>query len=334
MKKGIVLYISLLFILLLTLGSNCGGDDKYMINYETGIFPEEVINIEGINSAYDDFNMSLPQLGGDLPLMFSSNRNSQGENFDIVSGMIYFIFDQTNADFTLGSEMIEGSPYDDIKLAVNTSNDELGPYRFFNGQNGLEYFIYSEEDETGNLNLKYLSFLPAYPGQVPALGTPKNITALNGDNNDAYFCIDNTVTTVYFTTDRNGDFDIVERIIDNPSLFDFWLDSEQLTISATDSINSDYNDKCPFIKGNIMLFASDKPGGFGGYDIYYSIFKNSKWSSPYNIGPAINTEDNEYRPLLGSYSNFSNNFLLFSSDRPSGKGGYDLYFSGITFDTE
>ena len=58
----------------------------------------------------------------------------------------------------------------------------------------------------------------------------------------------------------------------------------------------------------------------------YSYDSNDKWSSPINMGPDINTEYNEYRPLIRFSSGYTNNFILFSSDRPGGRGGYDLYF--------
>ena len=78
-----------------------------------------------------------------------------------------------------------------------------------------------------------------------------------------------------------------------------------------------------------MVFASDRPGGMGGYDLYYSVFQKGKWRSPVNFGPKVNTQYNEYRPILGSNSAFTNNFMIFSSDMPGGKGGYDLYFLGL-----
>jgi hypothetical protein len=81
----------------------------------------------------------------------------------------------------------------------------------------------------------------------------------------------------------------------------------------------------------IMIFTSNRPGGLGGYDLYYSIFKNGNWSSPVNLGPEINTSSDEYRPVLGYHPDFTNFFLMFSSNRPGGKGGFDLYFSGVEF---
>ncbi|MDO9580238.1 MAG: hypothetical protein Q7J06_06670, partial [Bacteroidales bacterium] len=103
------------------------------------------------------------------------------------------------------------------------------------------------------------------------------------------------------------------------------------TATKVDSVNSSYDDKCPIVFRNIMVFASDREGGLGGFDLYYTIFKNGNWSSPVNLGPEINSADNEYRPVIGFHPDFENLFMMFSSDRAGGKGGFDLYFTGIEF---
>jgi len=80
-----------------------------------------------------------------------------------------------------------------------------------------------------------------------------------------------------------------------------------------------------------MVFSSNRPGGLGGYDLYYSTLKGGKWSSPVNMGPRINTSSDEYRPVIGTSPDFTNMYLMFSSNRPGGKGGFDLYFTGVDF---
>lgn len=328
MKKPFNIYILSLVLFSITAGISCSKKETE-INYETGVFPEETYRLEGINSSWDDYNIALPQFEGGLPLMFSSNRNSQGEQFDIVSGIVNFVFSQIDAGFTLNSNMINDPFYDNIEQAVNTEGDELGPYRFFNGYEGMEYFFYSGENESGMLNLKYIRYSPAGTDIATGLNDLQEINSLNSDFNDGYICFNKDISAVYFTSDRNGNFDIVSAEIDDPSSLASWLTDSPVNVSAVDSINSAHDDKCPFIKQDIMIFASNRPGGLGGYDLYYSVFRNDKWSSPRNMGPEINTEYNEYRPVIGSYPDFSNAFLLFSSDRPSGQGGYDLYFKGI-----
>lgn len=90
-------------------------------------------------------------------------------------------------------------------------------------------------------------------------------------------------------------------------------------------INSKEWDSQPMISsdGNILFFVSDRPGGFGGTDIYMSFKTAGGWSPAVNAGNTINTQYNEMSPVIGvDNTNFS-----FSSDRPGGSGGYDIYIT-------
>ncbi len=71
-----------------------------------------------------------------------------------------------------------------------------------------------------------------------------------------------------------------------------------------------------------LFFVSDKPGGYGGYDIYYSNITDGFLSTPVNLGPEVNTCFNEIFPYVSADST-----LYFSSDRPMGLGGLDIYFA-------
>jgi len=72
-----------------------------------------------------------------------------------------------------------------------------------------------------------------------------------------------------------------------------------------------------------LYFSSNRAGGFGGYDLYVSRFKNGAWQTPENLGPRINTAENEIYPFLHSTGR-----LYFSSEGHDNKaGGYDLFYS-------
>ncbi|MFC1224307.1 OmpA family protein [Pedobacter sp. BG31] len=73
--------------------------------------------------------------------------------------------------------------------------------------------------------------------------------------------------------------------------------------------------------GNILVFASDRPGGFGGTDLYYCVKSGrGEWTSPINMGKLINTEGNEMFPSFDHDGN-----LIFSSTGLAGFGGLDLF---------
>lgn len=73
--------------------------------------------------------------------------------------------------------------------------------------------------------------------------------------------------------------------------------------------------------GTILIFASDRPGGFGGTNMYYCVRSGKgQWTRPVNLGRQINTEGNEMFPFLDSTGS-----LYFSSTGHAGLGGLDLF---------
>ena len=77
--------------------------------------------------------------------------------------------------------------------------------------------------------------------------------------------------------------------------------------------------------GNILVFSSDMPGGFGGTDLYMCTKENDSWSSPVNLGETINTPEDEVFPFLANDTT-----LFFSSKGHMGYGGLDIYKSVLT----
>ena len=71
--------------------------------------------------------------------------------------------------------------------------------------------------------------------------------------------------------------------------------------------------------GMRLYFASDKPDGIGGLDLYYSNWKNGYWEDPVNLGPEVNTEGNETYPFINETGE-----LFFASDGRNGLGGKDI----------
>lgn len=105
--------------------------------------------------------------------------------------------------------------------------------------------------------------------------------------------------------------------------FGYWSDITPLpgkvnnpcTWESQPSISSD---------GKTLYFVSNRSGGFGEYDIYYSLRKeDGTWGEPVNLGKKINTTGREASPFIHSDSQT----LYFSSDGHTGLGGYDIFFS-------
>jgi outer membrane protein OmpA-like peptidoglycan-associated protein len=71
--------------------------------------------------------------------------------------------------------------------------------------------------------------------------------------------------------------------------------------------------------------ACDRPGGLGSCDIYFSAFNEGQWSLPFNLGSPVNTPSWESTPSISA----DGSILFFSSSRPGGFGGKDLWYSVI-----
>ncbi|WP_090165720.1 OmpA family protein [Neolewinella agarilytica] len=77
--------------------------------------------------------------------------------------------------------------------------------------------------------------------------------------------------------------------------------------------------------GKRIFFASNREGGYGGYDLYFSDFRDGRWSEAINLGPEVNTEANEAFPYI-----HANGRLFFASKGHGGRGGYDLFMIDLS----
>lgn len=93
--------------------------------------------------------------------------------------------------------------------------------------------------------------------------------------------------------------------------------------------SSNYSCAHPAISpdGRMLAFASDKPGGRGGRDLYICRAAGNGWTNPVNAGETVNTEGDEVFPWWADSAT-----LYFSSDGHVGLGGLDIY--RVTFDKE
>lgn len=90
------------------------------------------------------------------------------------------------------------------------------------------------------------------------------------------------------------------------------------------AVNSGGENSQPSISSDgTLYFSSGRDGGQGGFDLYRSRFEGGRYLPPENLGPGINTDSTEIHPFVAP----DESFLMFSSDRPGGKGSFDLYIA-------
>jgi len=74
--------------------------------------------------------------------------------------------------------------------------------------------------------------------------------------------------------------------------------------------------------GELLIFASNRPGGYGGMDLWAMKKKEDSWEEPVNLGPSVNSQGNEVFPHITQEGE-----LYFSSDGHFGAGGLDIFLA-------
>ncbi|ANE53645.1 flagellar motor protein MotB [Flavisolibacter tropicus] len=95
-------------------------------------------------------------------------------------------------------------------------------------------------------------------------------------------------------------------------------------INLGNKVNSEGWDSQPSLSPDKrdLYFASKRPGGLGGSDIYVThLQSNGRWSEPENMGPGINTSGDEFSPFIHA----DNQTLYFTSNGLPGYGDEDLF---------
>ncbi len=351
-----------LFVLfcLLTATTAC---DLFDHGFSQGTFPETPVNLADINSEHDDYNSTSHVIGNTMALIFSSKQGGRTD-FNLIYERMIYNFDLKKGTFGLGRNSLLGSngygDQDPLTLALQQANsgaNELGPYLLsydsdllptkFNNHYGEYLMLFASDrtgdiDVTGDLDIYMLdnsqpvsTSLPTGTSPIPAklFTKPVSVSFLNSSADDAYPTFDQTYSSIFFTSNRGGSFDIYKATLPTlpPAEFHTRLSSlANIPIERVVNLSSSADDKCPFISGNTVVFTSNRPGGYGGYDLYYSKWDGEQWLTPVNFGPTINTAYDEYRPILSTAQEFTNQLMIFSSNRPGGKGGFDLYRVGIS----
>lgn len=316
--------------------NSCIRDDDSL----TAKFPESPMNLVEFNTEYDDYNSSAPSFGETFPFCFSSNRNSQGNNFDIIYKLMSIEFDKDSKELdiynnTNGNLDVVSYNQNIINAIniVNSTTNEFGPYLISMGlvivepqtSNRYEsYIMLYSTDENQNQDIRLTHNL-----ESENYVTPINIDFLNTEYDDAYPSVNSDNSKLFFSSNREGKFNIYSHNIDNTQdLIEAITNANSETMKEED-LSTNFDDTCPFIVDNMMVFASNREGGFGGYDLYYSIWNENKWMKPINFGEKINSENDDFRPIIRKEWEFENDIMIFSSDRSGGKGGFDLYYVGI-----
>lgn len=195
---------------------------------------------------------------------------------------------------------------------INTADYEYWPGMTINGKififtrmlNSQEDFYISEWKDTA-----WAKAIPL-PGKI---NTPENegTTSINPDGRYIFYTVCNQ--------DGYGSCDLFYSVYDAET--NGW--SKRRNMGPV--INSRHWDAQPSISadGRTLIFASSRPGGYGGKDLWMSKLVGNKWTEPVNLGPTINTSMDDEAPFF----HYDGATLYFSSNGHAGYGGHDLFVS-------
>jgi outer membrane protein OmpA-like peptidoglycan-associated protein/tetratricopeptide (TPR) repeat protein len=102
------------------------------------------------------------------------------------------------------------------------------------------------------------------------------------------------------------------------------------TVPFRSQINANDGDGTPYLfNDTLMFFSSRRAGGYGGADLYYSIFQGERWQKARNLGAIINSPYDDVCPFLTN----DGRTLFFSSNNTNSIGGLDIFKSTFIDDS-
>lgn len=125
-------------------------------------------------------------------------------------------------------------------------------------------------------------------------------------------------TMIFTSCDRRNAFGSCDLFI-SKKIGDNWTRPKNLG----KAVNTQYWESQPSLSadGNTLYFTSNRPGGYGGRDIWVTQSIDGKWKKPTNLGEKINSFKDETTPFI----HFNGKTLYFSSNSYPGMGGFDLF---------
>jgi peptidoglycan-associated lipoprotein len=267
-----------------------------------------VVALEEVNSSYDDFGPAF--MGPDFSqVVFTSNRyNEKTKSWDQWTGSPYSDLYKSNltnkgwsdpAPFEflgrINSEVHEGSPC--------ISKDFNAMY-FTRCDRAAEKMAFCQIWKTQKSNDKWMEPELVLSDSNANIGQPT---------------VSKDELTLIFSADISG----------GKGNNDIWVSHRESRDSAfgkpaalSSVINTRGDEVFPYLYNDTtLLFSSNGFEGYGGWDIYKSVLRNKKWTSPENMLSPINSGYDDFGIIIRVPGEEG----YFSSNRPGGQGGDDIY---------
>jgi tetratricopeptide (TPR) repeat protein len=224
------------------------------------------------------------------------------------------------------STQIEMNASIKIKNMGNTINSEFPEYTPVISLDGTSLYFTArkkwkknEQTTDPSTNLPFEDIYVSYMNIDSIWSKPEKLSFCLPNRNEASVSISSDERQLYLYQDTTGNGDIYSTEINSKR-------KNKIDFVAIKGLNTEFwETHCYFSQDkNLLYFSSDRPGGFGGRDLYF-MRKNSpnEWTIPENMGPNINTKYDEDAPFLSA----DNKTLYYASNGTKSMGGFDILTS-------
>lgn len=270
--------------------------------------PENDYTVEqlSINSPAADY---APFLAEENELVFTSDRvDSEGKETYKWTGIDYsdlYKADLKSNTVSAYSDKLN-SPYNDGAASFNKSKSTIYFTRCGTPKKeGIDYckIVFSKKMADGSWT------------------APKIMSFVDGSYNFAHPYFDENSQRLYFSSDRPGgmgasDLYYVQKI-DNS-----WGEP----VSLGRFVNTEQDEKFPFVHKDTLYFASNGLKGMGGLDLFYAATTDSYFKNPVNLKAPMNSGGDDFALIIDeANSNGLSTKGYFSSTRKDGVGLDDIY---------
>ena len=215
------------------------------------------------------------------------------------------------------------SSYELVPLSLNTVGSEFSAHLVNINNNTQIIFSQKQSDQyTKGLSKKIVSDSPIYnlykaewdPNKLQAKPSEAFPIGVNSVFQDGPSSWDPRKQILYFTRSAQN---VLKQKTIQLDIYSWPFGSNQKQTASPLSFNvKGYATIHPAVssQNRRLYFASDRPGGYGGMDLYYvNMLSNGNYSSPINLGPDINSVGDEIFPFI-----FSENYLFYSRKTTNG----------------
>jgi peptidoglycan-associated lipoprotein len=278
----------------------------------------DVVNCGLLNTKDDDYAPFFYNLKYNTLIFSSSREGSVGEYYNLVNGKCAPDIYLSTADKT-GKWSIPAS----ISKNINTKNGESDACVFFSERSATAipselYFTCSIIEKTKK-QISHIYGASLKSGSTTEWDTPIPIPIADDSVNCFCPCISADGLTLYFSSDMPGgqggmDLWQIKRKNKNAA----WGEP----VNLGKNINTAGDEVYPYlsVSNDTLFFSSNGLPGMGGLDIFMAVRKGDSWGAPVNMQYPINSSSDDFGII------FQNNKKgYFSSSRPGGKGGVDIW---------